>query len=79
MNIKSIEAFRILIFFQFIALLRIVESTRVLVSIYLCWGWFFICDLNTSAGELLYVLQMCVCPPCCGVYVCVFLSSWLGK
>lgn len=57
-------------FFNSLHPLRNAQPTRVLVSIYLCWGWLFICDLNTSAGEHLYVLQMCVCervcvcPPC---------------
>lgn len=45
----------------------------MLVSIYLCWGWIFICDLNTSAGEHLECPpNVCVRPPCGGVYVCVF-------
>lgn len=41
--------------------LRNAKLTRVLVSIYLCLGRVFICDLNNSAGEHLDVLQRCVC------------------
>lgn len=46
--------------------------TCVLVSIYLCWWCLLICDLNTSAGEHLYVLEMCVCVLCVMVCECVF-------
>ena len=59
--------------------LKNAEPTCVPGSIYLCWGWFLICDLNTSAGEHLNVLQMCVYVLCVVEGMCVFLGSWLGE
>ena len=64
-NVKGTEAFGIImntqlsVLFQFTAPSEECRAPHVCLFLFICvGGWFFICDLNTSAGEHLNVLQI---------------------